>query len=445
MVLDQVNAMDIQCLVESRVQSPIVEEKDGHHFFKGLTLDDGSKHPFDMLIFAMGITPRDELARTSAIDVHKRGGIVIQSDLKTSMDNIYAIGECASWEGKTYGFIAPGIEMASVLAYNLTKGRHQKLKSINTPDISTKLKLAGVNVACFGDYFADINVDGPSGIDNRSNPVADSEPVRALSYHDPFGAVYKKFLFTADGKYLVGGIMVGDVNDYTKLLSLVKQHVSINDRFYLITLIHRSQKSLEIPPGQLILGVPRNEGEFDGDDLDDSTQICSCYNVSKGALAQAVKGGCKSFGEVKSKTKAGTGCGGCVPLATSIFNSEMKKLGHAVMNHICLHFKKSRQDLFMIVKIKKLTTFDEVMKEAGSNPKSIGCEICKPAVASILSSLHNEFVMKPIHHQNQDTNDKYLANIQRNGSYSVIPRIPAGEIVNRSFFLIPFAKLIVDI
>lgn len=186
---------------------------------------------------------------------------------------------------------------------------------------------------------------------------------------------------------------------------------------------------MEIAPGQLILGIPRKEGDFDGDDLDSSAQVCSCYNVSKGAILDSVAAGCKSIGEVKARTKAGTGCGGCVPLATSIFNSAMKNAGHVVMNHICPHFQRSRQDLFMIVKIKGLTTFKDIMQEAGQNPDSIGCEICKPAVASILSSLHNEFVMSPAHHQNQDTNDKYLANIQRNGTYSVVPRVPAGEIV----------------
>lgn len=143
-----------------------------------------------------------------------------------------------------------------------------------------------------------------------------------------------------------------------------------------------------------------------------------------------MKGGCLSFGELKSKTKIGTGCGGCIPLATSIFNAEMKKAGHSVSTHLCGHFKKTRRGLFMIAKIKRLSSFKELMLEAGENPQSIGCEVCKPTVASILASLNNEFVMNAEHHQNQDTNDKYLANIQRNGTYSVIPRIAGGEIVS---------------
>lgn len=195
------------------------------------------------------------------------------------------------------------------------------------------------------------------------------------------------------------------------------------------SLAHALQKPLEIPPGQLILGVPRKEGESDGDDLDDDAQICSCYNISKDAIVQCVAAGCNSFGELKAKTKISTGCGGCAPLATSIFNKEMRNAGHTITNYLCTHFKKTRQDLFTIVKIKVLRTFTEVMQEAGTNPHAIGCEVCKPAIGSILASLHNEFIMSSEHLQNQDTNDKYLANIQRNGTYSVVPRIPAGEIV----------------
>lgn len=176
--------------------------------------------------------------------------------------------------------------------------------------------------------------------------------------------------------------------------------------------------------------MPRKEGESDGDDLDDDAQICSCHNIPKSAITSCIAGGCTSFGELKAKTKIGTGCGGCVPLATSIFNAQMKKAGHSVTNNICPHFKKTRRELFMIIKVKKLVSFKQIMAEVGENPGSIGCEVCKPAVGSILASLNNEFILSGKHHQNQDTNDKYLANIQRNGTYSVIPRIVAGEIVS---------------
>ncbi|KAF5014668.1 hypothetical protein F66182_14269, partial [Fusarium sp. NRRL 66182] len=131
---------------------------------------------------------------------------------------------------------------------------------------------------------------------------------------------------------------------------------------------------------------------------------------------------------VKSCTKAGTGCGGCMPLVQSIFNKTMLEMGQEVSNHLCSHIPYSRADLYNIVAIKQLKTFEEVMKACAKNPESLGCELCKPAIGSILSSLYNPHLMdKPVH-ELQDTNDRFLANIQRNGTFSVVPRVSGGEI-----------------
>lgn len=244
-------------------------------------------------------------------------------------------------------------------------------------------------------------------------------PVKALTYKDPFLAVYKKYLFTMDGKYLLGGMMIGDTKDYVKLVPMVK-----------------NQKPLEVPPSQFILGASK-EGEDDADDLTDDTQICSCHNVTKGDVAKVVKNGtCKSIGEVKSCTKAGTGCGGCMPLVQTIFNKEMKAMGAEVLNHLCPHFAHSRADLFNVIYVKKLKSFPDVMKECGKDPESVGCEACKPTIGSILASLYNKHIMdKPLHGL-QDTNDKFLGNIQRNGTFSVIPRVAAGEITAEKLIVI---------
>lgn len=172
------------------------------------------------------------------------------SSVRTSIPDIYAIGECASWENQTFGIIAPGIEMADVLAFNLTNP-DKSPKSFTRPDLSTKLKLLGVDVASFGDFFADR--DGPKFLAGRRPQTQasreDEPPVKALTYKDPFGGVYKKYLFTMDGKYLLGGMMIGDTKDYLKLNQFVK-----------------GRKELEIPPSQLILGAQK-DGEENGDDL----------------------------------------------------------------------------------------------------------------------------------------------------------------------------------
>lgn len=226
--MSQVQALGIEVLLETQVQSIVSSEVDGTTVTSGLHFKDGSQKPFDMIVFAIGITPRGELAKQAGIATDFRGGITVQDDLRTSSPKVYAIGECASWKEESYGFIAPCIDMADVLAYNLTQGPAHKRKPMTTPDTSTKLKLMGVNVASFGDYFADQkpleNVDIPGHRKHGKNATPTS-PLRSLTYYDPFGPVYKKYIFTGDGKYLLGGMMIGDVNDYTKLISIIKKRV----------------------------------------------------------------------------------------------------------------------------------------------------------------------------------------------------------------------------
>ncbi|KAL2144873.1 hypothetical protein VTI28DRAFT_8433 [Corynascus sepedonium] len=416
MVADQVRQLGVDVLLDKAVAGIEVDEQ---HNVTGVKLGDGESFACSTVCFAIGVRPRDELARQAGLKCSDRGGIIVDNSLRTSDPDIYAIGECASWEGQVFGLIAPGVEMADVLSFNLTQAKLHQPRLYKSPDLSTKLKLLGVEVASFGDYFADI--EGPKHLPakakkalgtNGTNGVNGTEsfPVKALTYRDPFQNVYKKYIFTTDGKYLLGGMMIGDTKDYVKLVPMVK-----------------NQKELEIPPAELILGA-KKEGD-DGDDLDDDTQICSCHNVTKGDVVKVTKDGtCKSIGDVKTCTKAGTGCGGCVPLVTSIFNKTMKDMGNEVKNHLCPHFNYSRADLYNIVMVKRLKTIQEVMKEAGTDPNSLGCEVCKPCLGSIFASLWNKHVMGKPHHGLQDTNDQFLGNIQRNGTYSVVPRVAGGEI-----------------
>ena len=231
--------------------------------------------------------------------------MIVDEKLSTSAEDIYAIGECASFNNQTYGLIAPGIEMADVLAFNLTQAKSHAEREFKRPDLSTKLKLLGVNVASFGDFFADR--DGPKHLPQRRHTSRASkkkskdgnsnnreeEPsrstVKALTYKDPFEQVYKKYIFTEDGKYLLGGMMVGDTKDYVKLVPMVNK-----------------QQELQVPPSEFIVGAGKDDD--DPDDLPDDTQICSCHNVSKSDIVEPIKEGqCKSIGDVKSCTKAGTG------------------------------------------------------------------------------------------------------------------------------------------
>ncbi|MCJ1479132.1 hypothetical protein MMC13_007816 [Lambiella insularis] len=427
MVVELVSQLGLDVLLSKRVGRIEVDEKNA---VKGVTFEDGEYMDCTCIMFAIGIKARDELARKAGIKCADRGGgIVINADLMTSQQDIYAIGECASWESQTFGLIAPGIEMAEILAFNLTQAKVHTPRKFKRPDLSTKLKLLGVEVASFGDFFADRDgpkdlparghaakkqTNGKPGIEDQVKSITNGPappPVKALTYKDPFQSIYKKYIFTLDGKYLLGGMMIGDTKDYVKLVPMVK-----------------NQKPLEVPPSQFILGASR-DGEEGGDDLTDDTQICSCHNVTKGDVVKVVKEGtCKSIGEVKSCTKAGTGCGGCMPLVQSIFNQQMKSMGAEVSNHLCPHFAYSRADLFNVISVKKLEDFPSIMREAGKDATSLGCEVCKPTIASILASIYNKHIMTKSLNGLQETNDKFLGNIQRNGTFSVIPRVAGGEI-----------------
>jgi nitrite reductase (NADH) large subunit len=357
----------------------------GESTVEGIEFTNGTTMECDMLIVSAGIRPRDELAREAGIQVGERGGIVVDDRLQTSEPHIYAIGEVALHRGSLYGLVAPGYEMAEIAALNLTGGDRR----FSGSDLSTKLKLMGVDVASFGSYEL-----GP-------------DAAESMVHEDRFQGVYKKLFFDKQGDKLLGGILVGDSSDYGALSILAK-----------------SGDKLPGTPSQLLgFGAKLDVGI---DSMSGSAQVCSCNNVSKDAICQAIADkGLKSIADVKTCTRAGTGCGGCMPLVTDIFKSEMKKAGVALTNHLCEHFAYSRQQLFDIIKIKELKSFDAVLHSHG---KGYGCEICKPAVASILASLWNECILESKHETLQDSNDRYLANIQRGGSYSVVPRVAGGEI-----------------
>ncbi|KAI8069461.1 hypothetical protein BC940DRAFT_254993 [Gongronella butleri] len=370
-----------------------------------LTLDDDRVVNADMVIYSIGIVPRDQLAKQHPIiERGARGGFKVNEYMETSVTDIYAIGECAAYNDMCYGLVAPCYDMADIVAKNLTSKPTDARVKFKGADMSTKLKLLGVQVASFGDCFADL----------------DKQKYQPLVYRDPFAGIYKKYIFTKDGKKVVGGIMVGDSKDYGKLLSMVKNGMR-----------------LKTPPSELILGVQKGDDADQGAaSLPDDTQICSCNNITKGQIRQVIRENkCENVNQVKCQSKAGTGCGGCLNQVQEIFEVELKSLGRTVTNSLCRHFKYNRAELFTIGKAKELHSFADFVREASviqdqenASSTAIGCEICKPTIASILASLWNDHILDDNLAALQDTNDRYLANIQRGGLYSVVPRIAAGEI-----------------
>ncbi len=361
---------------------------DGESCQQRLVFSDGEFLETDIVLYSAGIRPQDQLARDCDLEIGPRGGIVINNQCQTSDEAIYAIGECALWNNQIFGLVAPGYQMAAVVADHLAAESNE----FTGADMSTKLKLMGVDVASIGDAHGA------------------SEGARSYSFVDEPNGVYKRLVVSKDNKHLLGCVLIGDADDYGTLLQYKLNAIELPENPDALILPQRGDSA---PVG---LGV---------DALPATAQICSCNNVSKGQLVETVQSGVHALGDLKSCTGAGTTCGGCAVLVGQILNSELEKLGVEVNTDICEHFPYTRQDLYMLVRSEKIMSFSELIQRHGTGR---GCDICKPAVASILASCWNEFILKNSHAQLQDTNDHFLANMQKDGTYSIVPRVPAGEI-----------------
>ena len=337
----------------------------------------------DVVVFATGVRPRDELAREAGLVVGERGGVVVDDGCLTVAPDVYAVGEVACIHGRTWGLVGPGNTMAEVVVDRLLGGE----ATFPGADTSTKLKLLGVDVASFGDAFA----EAPGSLE--------------VVYADPVAKVYKKLVVSDDAKTLLGGVLVGDASAYASLRPLVGADLGSDPNAWLL------------PEG----GVQPPTGE-----LPDAANVCSCNNVSAGTIRSAVcDEGCTDLGAVKACTKAGTSCGSCLPLVKNLLNAELKKSGAEVSTALCEHFAFSRAQLFDIVSVTGLRTFSEII---GAHGVGRGCDICRPVVASILASLGTGHVLDKDQARLQDTNDHVMANLQKDGTYSVVPRVPGGEI-----------------
>jgi nitrite reductase (NADH) large subunit len=359
-------------------------ERDGDRMLA--TLASGVELDVDVVVFSAGVRPRDQLGRDSGLAVGERGGVVVDSGCRTSDENIYAVGECACIEGRVYGLVGPGYSMADVVADRLLGGA----ASFAGADTSTKLKLMGVDVASFGDALA--STDGALEI-TLNNPVDNS---------------YAKLVVSDDARTLLGGILVGDASKYALLRPLVGR---------------------PLPGDPVSMIAPGGSGPAVGS-LPGDAQVCSCHAVTKRDICAAIgEHNLTDVASIKACTKAGTGCGSCVPLLKTL----LAESGVVVSSALCEHFAQTRAQLFDIVRVSGIRTFTELVERHG---RGRGCDICKPVVASILASLGNGHILDGEQAALQDTNDHFLANIQKNGSYSVIPRIPGGEITPQKLLVI---------
>ena len=360
----------------------------GDKAITGLEFGEDDVLDVDMLVISAGIRPRDELGKTCGLEMGVRGGIVVDNKMQTSDENIYAIGEIALYNQMIYGLVAPGYDMAGV-AVDQILGDSDSLMPDDI-DMSTKLKLIGVDVASFGEPFM---------------PAAKGH---SIIFENKTQYLYKRINVSLDGKSLLGGILVGDATDYNMLHQIYLNGMAIPE-----------------DASQLILPASEGGASFGSVlDLPDTAQVCSCESVSKGDICCSITDGeSNNLSDIVAKTKATSGCGGCKPMVVDLVNETLKSLGKEVKETICEHFNFSRQELYDLIKINRVADYDEALNLFGEGH---GCEVCKPLLASIFATI----TMETANRQPtiQDTNDRFLANIQRNGTYSVVPRVAGGEI-----------------
>ena len=387
MLRRKIEALDVK-VHTSKATQKIVK---GDELRLKMEFADDTELETDMIVFSAGIRPYDQLARDADLKVGERGGIEIDYHCRTSDQDIFAIGECAVLGNFIYGLVAPGYRMAEAAVSQLHENDDNKI-SFPGADMSTKLKLLGVDVGSIGD----------------SKGLAENS--RAFVFSDEREEVYKRLNVSSDGKKVLGATLVGDCSDYDTLLQYF-----LND--------------IELPENPEAMILPAVDGAtptLGADALPMTASICSCHNVSKGDIVNAIDGGCMTVADVKGETAAATGCGGCAALLKNVVDFELESRGLEVNTDICEHFKHTRQDLFTIVQSTQIKSFDELIEKHGTGT---GCEICKPAVASIMASLWNDHILEPEHIGLQDTNDTFMANMQKDGTYSVVPRVPGGEIM----------------
>ena len=372
--------------VQVHTQKATNEIVDGEECVHRMNFADGSHLETDVILFSAGIRPYDNLAREFDLAVGERGGIVVDNNCKTSDDSIYAIGECALWNNFIFGLVAPGYTMAKVAADNIIGGEQQ----FTGADMSTKLKLMGMDVGSIGDAHAR------------------TEGCKSYVYSNQPDQIYKKIVVSPNGKELIGAVLVGDTSEYDSLLQYALNGIELPEN-----------------PDGLILPSSGEKPTLGVDALPDTATICSCLNVTKGDIVAAIDCGAVDVGQVKSSTQAATGCGGCAALLKKVTDHELEKRGVEISTDLCEHFAYSRVELFHIVQAEQIKSFDLLLEKHGSG---LGCEICKPAAASILASVWNDYILKPDHVALQDTNDIFLGNMQKDGTYSVVPRMPGGEV-----------------
>jgi nitrite reductase [NAD(P)H] large subunit len=352
----------------------------GNGHVDAVALEDGRRLPADFVVIAAGIRPNVDMARRSGLVV--RRGIVVDDYLRTSHPDIYAVGECTEHEGQLFGLVAPLIEQGKVLAAAITGN--------DTPPFSgaapaAKLKIMGVEVFSAGEI-------------DESKPA-----MECVSFEDPALGIYKKLLLKENK--LAGIILVGDASDSHRYVEWLRSGEDLTS--------HR--RSLLFPP-------PAADSGFDVAQMPDSDLVCGCHGVNKGEIIAAIhQVGIRTLAQLRESTRASTGCGSCTSLCQNLLKAVAPDFSEDAKKVLCACVPFSQEQLRDIIKGQQLRSVQGVLDIYGN---SQGCHICKPALSYLV-----DVIWCGEHQEDRSArfiNDRVHANIQNDGTFSVVPRIRGG-------------------
>ena len=391
-------ARGLKFLIGAQTQA-LIGDKNGR--VVSVQFKEGPEVPADLVVMAVGIRPNTELALTMGLfcGPQNRGGIVVDDTMQTVTDpRIYSVGECAAHRGTVYGLVAPLFEQGRVCATHLAQfgiGRYQGSLT------STKLKVTGIDLFSAGNFMG------------KASGRAEDADCEEIVMSDPFGGVYKKLIIKDDK--LVGACMYGDTVDgswYFKLLREGRKVHDIRDKLMF---------------GESNIGDTGHEGHSKAATMLDADEVCGCNGVTKGTICKAIKEkGLFTIEEVKKHTKASASCGSCTGLVEQLlmFTAGGDYSKAPTKKAMCACTDASHQDVRDAVRKEHLLTIASVYKTMAWRTPN-GCSSCRPAVNYyLISTWPKEALDDP---QSRFINERSHANIQKDGTYSVIPRMWGGE------------------
>jgi nitrite reductase (NADH) large subunit len=369
--------------VKCSANSKKILGEDGH--VKALLLDDGSELPCDLLVMAVGIRPNTQLGKDTGLAVGR--GIHVDDQMLTSDENILAIGECVEHKGAVFGLVAPLFDQAKVAAATLDGVPAQFVQK----DVSTKLKVTGCDLFSAGDF------EGGEGTED-------------IIFRDPSRGVYKRLVIREDR--IIGVVMYGDTADGSWFFGLMKDGTDIAEMRDTLIFGPAYQGGAAADPLSAVAALP------------DDAEICGCNGVCKGTIVQAIDGGATDLPSLKATTKASASCGTCTGLVEQLLEVTMgDDYAAPAQQSVCGCTDLTHEDVRRLIKSKELKSQPAVWQELGWKTPN-GCHVCRPAVNFyLLADWPVEYQDDP---QSRFVNERKHANIQKDGTFSVVPRMWGG-------------------